>query len=153
MWSHVFCIYDKDTIFESTIDFEPFPAGFADQKRMDNGVQLNYIEVHKDSKYAMLMKFPFDKFQRETLKFKMDELVREGKTYPIGGLLGSLFSYWLFGWGSNPFQSKNSLYCSAAVQEVYSALSIDFDLKHTARNTSPEIVSQFTFTGMEKTLL
>lgn len=154
-WSHVMLIYSPDTVWESTMDYKPYPTQLTENddagKRLDNGVQLNYLENHKDANPAMLLHFSFTDEQRQRLKNKMNEMLKKGYTYPISGLIGSLLSYWIFrGWKSNPLQSKSSLYCSAAIQEVYSVLGIDFDPMHTARNTSPEIISQFEYPEMEK---
>lgn len=157
-WSHVMLIYSPDTVWESTMDYKPYPIPLTENMeagaRLDNGVQINYTENHKDANPAMLLHFPFSENQRQLLKDKMDRMLDEGYTYPVSGLIGSLLSYWIFrGWKSNPLQSKRSLYCSAAVQEVYSVLGIDFDAKHTARNTSPEILSQFEYEGLKKNYL
>lgn len=158
-WCHAMLLYNSLTVFESTMDFEPYPAIISspvegivqEQKYLDNGVQLNYLENHKGAEPALLLKFPFSDKQRQLLTEKMDKMLEQGYTYPIGGLIGSLLSYWIFrGWKSNPLQGKRSLYCSAAVQEVYSALGIDFDPNHTARNTSPEIISQFQMEGLRR---
>ena len=154
-WSHVMLIYSYFTVWESTIDYKPYPAISKEieeeKNRLDNGVQINYLLNYKDANPAMLLHFPFTDSQRQLLFNKMNEMLDKGYTYPISGLIGSLLSYWVFrGWKSNPLQSKNSLYCSAAVQEVYSVLGIDFDPMHTARNTSPEIISQFEYNELEK---
>ena len=151
-WSHAMIYFNVLIAFESTIDFKPYDSAHTGRgKRLDNGVQLNRLENFRDSAPAMLMHFPFVDLQRQLLNAKIGEILETGYTYPILGLIGSLLSYWIFrGWQSNPLQSKHSLYCSAAVQEVYSVLGIDFDPMHTARNTSPEIISQYECAGLEK---
>lgn len=153
-WSHASIVYKDLTVFESTIDFEPYdPEHIGKGKRLVNGVQLNKLSIFKDDDPMMLMSFPFSEVQRGILLDKIDRVLLCGYTYPILGLIGSLLSYWIFrGWKSNPLQSKHSLYCSAAVQEVYSSLGIDFDVNHTSRNTSPEIISQFACEGLVKYL-
>lgn len=153
-WSHVFIYVDSGTIWESTMDFKPWPAtedDGQDASRLDNGIQYSWLDNYKDSSPAMLLHFPFTDLQRQVLMQKMEDMIKKGFTYPIMGLVGSLLSYWIFrGWKSNPLQTKKSLYCSAAVSEVYAELGIDFDIKHTSRNTSPELVSQFEMAGLVK---
>ena len=150
-WSHVALYVDSYTVWESTIDFKPYPA--VDGKRLDNGVQFNLLGDYKDTKPACLLHFPFNDEQREKLITEMEEMKKKGYTYPILGLVGSLLSYWIFRWKSNPLQTKHSLYCSAAVQEVYRVLDIDFDPLHTARNTSPQAIANYNMEGLEKILL
>ncbi len=147
-WSHVVLYVDKDTVWESTIDFSPYPA--TEGKRLDNGVQYDYLEKYKDTKNALLLHFPFTDEQRGKLADKMQEMIVKGYTYPILGLVGSLLSYWLFRWKSNTLQTKNSLYCSAAVQEGYSVIPIDFDPAHTSRNTSPQAIDNYNMEGLER---
>lgn len=140
LWSHV-CLYiNEQTIWESTIDFKPYHGT---GKRLDNGVQYNDINNLADIKVAMLLQFPFTDQDRQDLLLKADDMAIQGYTYPITGLIGSMLSYWLFGWGSNPLQSKHSLYCSAAVQEVYAVKGIDFSGNHTSRNTAPEHIYRY----------
>jgi len=148
-WSHVMLYIDKAAVVESTMDFKPYPNTSTNPKRLDNGVQYNYLENHKDIPLAMLIQFPFTDEQRIAILNKAREIYNRGTTYPILGLIGSLLSY-RFGWKSNPLQSKNSLYCSAFVQEAYSVIPIDFDPNHTARNTSPELISQAKYPDLKK---
>lgn len=146
-WSHVMIYVDSGTVWESTIDFKPWPNNEDDNQeasRLDNGVQYSWLSNFRDSAPAMLLHFPFTDEQRQALMYKMEDMVKKGYTYPILGLVGSLLSYWIFrGWKSNPLQSKKSLYCSAAVSEVYSVLGINFDPKHTSRNTSPQAIANY----------
>lgn len=145
LWSHSMFYWSEDTVIESTMDFTPYPV-----RKLDNGVQFNYLENYADSPRGMLLHFYWTDVQRDILMIRADKLRMQGITYPLLGLVGSLLSYWVFPWKSNPLQSKHSLYCSAFVQEVYGAMGIDFDTKHTARNTSPEKISQFWMQGLRR---
>lgn len=154
LWSHVMMYRNRETVLESTMDFEPFPARAPEDKsrRLDNGVQINYLAHYQSSSPSLVLHFPFGEVERSLLIKRGEELEREGYTYPVLGLVGSLLAFWIFrGWSSNPLQSRRSLYCSAFVQKVYrEALGIDFDGAHTDRNTSPEIIYQFDYPGLEK---
>lgn len=154
LWSHVMIYVDSSTVWESTIDFKPYPNTEDDEQeasRLDNGVQYSWLENFKVSTPAMLLHFPFTDEQRQKLMYKMEDMIKTGYHYPILGLVGSLLSYWIFrGWKSNPLQSKKSLYCSAAVSEVYSVLGIDFSEKYTSRNTSPQAIANYEMEGLEK---
>ena len=137
-------------VAESTMDFEPYGD---EKKRLDNGPQYNYLSNHTDAPRAMLLSFPFTDPQREEILKKAAEIIKKGETYSILGLIGSLLSFWIFRWWkSNPLCTKNDLYCSAFVQECYSVpcIGIDFDPNHTARNTSPEMISQYSMEGLKK---
>lgn len=143
--SHGMLFWSFDTVIESTMDFTPYPT-----RKLDNGVQFNYLKNHADAPMAMLMHFPWTDAEREILKREALRLKAEGISYSVSGLLGSLLSYWIFPWASNPLQSKHSLNCSAFIQECCVPMGIDFDPKHTARNTSPEMISQYEMEGLEK---
>ncbi len=153
-WSHVIVYVDTGSVIESTMDFKPYPANEDDAEsssRLDNGVQYNYLETHKDAKYAMLLHFPFNDLQRHNLIVHANSIVSKGIKYSILGLIGSLLTYWIFrGWKSNPLATKNDLYCSGFAQEVYSIIPIDFDPDKTARNTSPERIGQYEMEGLKK---
>lgn len=144
LWNHCMIYIANNTVAESTIDFKPYTRG------MDNGVQYNYLDNHADAHRAMLLHFPWSDLMREMILEQVGKFIRQGLTYPISGLLGSLLSFWIFPWASNPLQSKHSLYCSAFMQECYIPTGIDFDPKHTSRNTSPEMISQYKMIGLEK---
>jgi hypothetical protein len=137
-------------VAESTMDLKPY----GDQKkRLDNGPQYNYLENHTDVPRAMLLSFPWTGPHREEILKKAAEIINKGETYSILGLFGSLLSFWIFRWWkSNPLCTKHDLYCSAFVQECYSVdcIGIDFDPLHTARNTSPEMISQYDMPGLKK---
>lgn len=152
-YKHAMMITGPDEVAESTIDFKPYQST---KKRMDNGVQYNYLSNYKDSK-GKLMHFPFTWDARMLLINEAKRLIEKGYKYPVSGLFGSLLSYWILdkiGIGaSNPLQSRRSLYCSAFMQEIVRVLGvlkiyIDFDPKHTARNTSPEMIAQFEMAGL-----
>jgi hypothetical protein len=147
-WSHVLIYVDSDIIAESTIDTEPFRTT---KKRLDNGVQYNYLKCYKDTKDGMLLHFDLTETERIKLLAKADAMIACGYRYSILGLFGSLLAYYIFPWmKSNPLGLRRSLYCSAFVQEVYKSIDIDFDPKRTSRNTSPESISQFTYPGLMK---
>ena len=147
-WSHVMLYVDTNTVWESTMDFEPYGT---EEKRFDNGIQYNHLDIHEEVKYGMLIHFPFSDLQRQAILNLADMMARDGYTYPIIGLVGSVLSYWIFrGWASNPLQGKGQLYCSAAIQEVFAPFGIEFDKEHTARNTSPEMIFQFKMAGLQR---
>lgn len=143
-FSHCALWVDEDTIIESTIDFEKYETG----RRLDNGVQYNSIESLNKYDVICLVQHKLSDIDRELLLKRANRLYKQNIKYPILGLVGSLLSYWVFRWQSNPLQTKHSLYCSAFVQEVYSAVGYDFSTKHTARNTCPEHIYQFSTVGM-----
>ena len=147
-WSHVMIYVSEDCVAESTMDFKPYGGT---KKRLDNGPQYNYLHDFKDTKEGMLMHFDLSDQQRFAILTKAQAMIECGFRYPILGLLGSYLSYWIFRWfRSNPLNGKYSLYCSAFVQEAYRIIGIDFDKERTARNTSPEKISQFTMPGLVK---
>lgn len=148
LWSHCAFAVDKDTIIESTIDLEKFKGG----SRLQNGVRYAPIETFKNCKRAMLISLPITDKQRYQIIEVADRKEKQGITYPVMGLLGSLLSFWVFRWQSNPLQTKNSLYCSAFIQETIQEVipDVDFDPKHTARNTSPEMIYQYNIPGIKK---
>jgi hypothetical protein len=146
LWSHCALYAEDDDILESTIDLEKFEGG----RRLDNGVQYNPIERILTYDRIMLIQLPITPIQREVLIKRADRLYKDRLTYSISGLLGSLLSYWIFRWQSNPLQTKHSLYCSAFVALVYEAIQVDFDPHHTARNTSPEMIYQYHCEGIKK---
>lgn len=148
LWSHCAFAVDKETIIESTLDFRKFKDGH----RLHNGVRYAKADIYADATEVMLMRLPISDKQRYKILEVADSKEKANITYPVLGLFGSLFSFWLIKWKSNPLQSKRSLYCSAFIQECVQEVlpDIDFDLQHTARNTSPEIISQFELPGLLK---
>ncbi len=149
-YTHSVIYVSEDLCAESTIRFKP---GITELLRVKNGTQYGKLSDYENYRYWLLLHFPFTEEQRDALLDKAQSLIDAEMTYPVDGLLGSLLSFYLFKSASNPLQSKNSLYCSAFVQEVYSVLGIDFDPNHTARNTSPEIISQYEMEGLVKIAL
>ena len=140
-WSHSLIYIDSETVAESTLDFEPYEGT---GKRLDNGAQFNSLDTLAECDYGQLMCMDWLTMpQRQDLITEAKRLIDKGYTYPISGLLGSLLSYWIFGWKSNPLQSRHSLYCSAFIQEVYNVIPVEFDPKHTARNTCPEMLGRY----------
>jgi len=149
-WSHVVLYMDESTLIESTIDLK---KDIKSGKRLINGVQISDWKKYDNATKCLLLQFTTltDK-DREVLKQRAINIYDRGYTYPILGLLGSLLSYWVFRWKSNPLQSKKSLYCSAFVQEVY-APYVDFDPMRTARNTSPELISQYNSNNIRRSII
>jgi hypothetical protein len=137
MWSHAMLYYNEALVLESTITLG-WPWVFK------NGVQFASLDSFAGVPRSKLVQLGLSPLQREKVLMEALRLYDEGKTYPIGGLFGSLLTYWVFqGMGSNPLQSKHSLYCSAYVQESYDVIQVDFDPRRTARNTAPELISQY----------
>ena len=145
-WSHTFIYLAPERIVESTMDFEPYQDT---GKRLDNGVQYNFLHNYADVKTAMLMHFHFTDEERRAIVSRADEMVQTGFRYPILGLIGTMLSFWVMPWmKSNPLGTRGALYCSSFVQEVYKVVGIDFDKDKTSRNTSPEMISQCKRTGL-----
>ena len=176
-WEHVIILLPNSFVAESTLDLKPYGR---EGSRWVSGPQFNSLGSFKSTEYGMLLHFPLSDKQRRRICEKAGDIInavreetfiaQEGPavsphevlqtrnvkkyTYPVSGLIGSMISFWLLdriGLGkSNPLQSHDQLYCSAFAQECYAEAGIDFDPNHTARNTSPEIISQFDMPGLKR---
>ena len=143
LWSHAVLVYDKNVVIESTIEVHSI-------WRVDNGIQFTPITKYVHVEPCILVSFPLSTRQRTKVIQQALKLLQEGVTYPICGLIGSLVKYWLLrGMHGNPFQSKNSYYCTAFIQDCYLQVGIDFARSYSTAQTAPELVYQFVMSYPE----
>lgn len=138
LWSHVMLVYDKRLFIESTVRFHSI-------FRIDNGVQFSEFEDYRKAKRAVLVKPVLSCKERDDIIDRALELESEGVYYSVAGLFWSLAAYYIlgrFGKRKNYFDQRG-LYCSAFVQNCYSAVGIDFTDRFGVRNTAPEHLWQW----------
>ena len=146
LWSHCVLVNDEHTIVESTLSVFYNTGKFF----IRNGVVYSSINKYKNTSNAVVIRLPLSNVERQRVLTKARILANSHIRYPILGLVGALLSYWVFKWQSNPLQTKQALHCSAFIQECFSVVDVDFDKFYTARNISPELISQYECKGIFK---
>jgi hypothetical protein len=141
LWAHAFLFTGwrpdgYNWIAESDITVELY------RMRIINGAQENRIDKYYGREKALhcaVLDFGLSDADADKVVQKALNMVTQKIMYPISGLFGTFFAY-LFRtekW-RNLWNTKNALYCSAFVQEVYLAAGIDLARDVATTNTSPE---------------
>jgi hypothetical protein len=141
LWAHAFVFTGRrsdgyDWIAESDI------VVHLSRLQISNGAQEARIDKYYGTGKALhcaVLDFGLSGEGAEKVVAKALEMVAKKFMYPVSGLLGTWFAYLVHSErGRNRLNTQHALYCSAFVQEAYSAVNIDLAPGVATTNTGPE---------------